>query len=512
MRHGEGIPGRQRPHPLLMRDFIPGLSALVILGLVAVSAPHAAAAPPPAPALSACELEHPLHLATVAAQCMELAVAENPQRPAGRQIRLRVAVVPAVNRNKRPDPLFVLAGGPGTAAGAFYAQTAGAFARIHRDRDIVLVDQRGTGESQALNCALSEEELYSESDAQLLSQTQRCLAALTPVADVAQYTTSLAVQDLERVRAAFGYNQVDLYGVSYGTRVAQHYLRRFPAHTRAVVLDGVVPPQVALGASAAQDAENALMGSFARCVHDALCHARFGDPAASYRQLRAALTLRAVPVNIADPTSGEPVHMDFTAQHLAAVLRFLVYSPAGAALLPLLLHQADAEHDFTALAAQFRLISRDYAGEFAIGMHNTVVCSEDVPLYPAQSIDRAALARTFMGTRQLDGLITLCGAWPRGPVDADFHAPLQSDVPVLLLSGSDDPVTPPSFAAQARRGLHHSLSLVLPGFGHSQLATPCVARLLERFYESASVDGLDVACTQEARPQAFFISRNGPGP
>jgi pimeloyl-ACP methyl ester carboxylesterase len=492
-----------------MPNYLPRLGALLILGLVAASQAPAAAPPPE---LTACELEHPLHLATVAAQCMELSVPENLERPSGRQIRLHVAVVPAINRNKRPDPLLVLAGGPGMAAGAFYAESAGAFARIHRDRDIVLVDQRGTGMSHALNCALSEEELYSENDALLLSQTQRCLATLAPLADVAQYTTSVAVQDLERVRAAFGYQQVNLYGVSYGTRVAQHYLRRFPAHTRAVVLDGVVPPEVALGASAAEDAENALMGTFTRCVHDALCHARFGDPAVTYRQLRAALALHAVPVNLPDPTSGEPLHVDFTAQHLAAVLRFLIYAPQGTALLPLLLHEADAAHDFTPLAAQFRLISRAYAGEFAIGMHNTVVCSEDVPFYPTQSVDRAALERTFMGTRQLDGLATLCRVWPRGPVDADFHEPLQSDVPVLLLSGSDDPVTPPAFAQQARRGLHHSLSLVLPGFGHSQLASPCVARLLERFYASATVDGLDVACTREARPQAFFISRNGPGP
>ncbi len=483
--------------------------ALFTLGLAAASAAPAPAATPP---LRPCQLEHPLHLATVPAQCMDFPVAENPRLPGGRQINLRVAVVPAINRSKRPDPLFVLAGGPGTAAGAFYAQSAGAFSRIHRDRDIVLVDQRGTGMSHPLTCALTEAELYDEDDAPLLAQTQRCLAALSPYADVSQYTTSLAVQDLERVRAALGYPLVNLYGVSYGTRVAQHYLRRFPARTRAVVLDGVVPPQLALGVSAAQDAEDALAAAFARCVRDPLCHARFGDPAATYRALRAALAAHAVPVSIADPTSGERVHMDFTSQQLAAVLRLLVYAPAGTALLPLLLHEALVNRDFTALAAQFRLVSRDYAGEFAIGMHNTVVCSEDVPFYPQRTIDRAALARTFMGTRQLDGLITLCRAWPKGPVDADFHAPLVSDVPVLLLSGGADPVTPPAFAEQARRGLHHSLHVVLPGFGHGQLTVPCVARVLERFYERAAVDGLDVACTREARPQAFFLTRNGPGP
>ncbi len=510
MSHGEDSATRHRAHPLLMRNFIPAIGALLAIGQLAANTATAAPAAPLK--LVPCTLEHPLHLASVAAKCAELTVAENPQLPAGRHISLHVALVPAINRDKRPDPLFVLAGGPGMAAGAFYAESASAFARVHRDRDIVLVDQRGTGMSHPLNCALTEEELYNEDDAQLLAQTQRCLTALSPHADVSQYTTSLAVQDLEQVRAALGYPQLNLYGVSYGTRVAQHYLRRFPERTRAVVLDGVVPPQLALGASAAQDAEDALASALARCAQDAQCHARFGDPAATYRQLRTVLAARAVPVSLADPTSGEPLHMDFTSRHLAAVLRLLVYAPSGTALLPLLLHQALVDHDFTALAAQFRLVSRDYAGEFAIGMHNTVVCSEDVPFYPLQAIDRTALARTFMGTRQLDGLITLCHTWPHGPVDADFHAALVSDVPVLLLSGSADPVTPPAFADSARRGLHHSLHLVLPGFGHSQLATPCMGRVLERFYERAAVDGLDVECTREARPQPFFLTRNGPGP
>jgi pimeloyl-ACP methyl ester carboxylesterase len=493
-----------------MRNFIPGPGALLAIGLLAANSASGAAAAPPQ--LLPCELQHPQHLAALPAQCLELNVAENPRLPAGRQISLHVAVVPAINRDKRPDPLLVLAGGPGTGASAFYTETAAAFGRIHRNRDIVLVDQRGTGMSHPLKCALSEEELYGEDDSLVVAQTQLCRAALEKNADVAQYTTSLAVQDLERVRAALGYREVNLYGVSYGTRVAQHYLRRFPQHTRAVVLDGVVPPAVALGASAAQDAQDALLDAFARCVHDRACHARFGDPSVTYGELRSQLAAHAVPVNIADPTSGEPLHMQFTSRHFAAVLRLLVYAPAGTALLPLLLHEALVNHDFTALAAQSRLISREFAGDFAIGMHNTVVCSEDVPLYALQAIDRAALARTFMGTRQIDALVAVCGAWPAGPVDADFHAPLVSDVPVLLLSGSADPVTPAAFAESARRGLHHSLHVVLPGFGHAQLGAPCMARVLERFYERAAVEALDIACTRDARPQPFFLTRNGPGP
>jgi pimeloyl-ACP methyl ester carboxylesterase len=193
-------------------------------------------------------------------------------------------------------------------------------------------------------------------------------------------------------------------------------------------------------------------------------------------------------------------------------LRLASYTPEYAALLPLLLHDAAVAQDFTPLAAQFLLIERSYAEALATGMHNSVVCAEDVPFYDLARIDRARLAGTFLGTLQLDGLITVCRNWPHGPVDADFHAPLHSEVPVLLLSGSDDPVTPPQYAEQARAGLPHARHVVLQGFGHGQLTAPCVDRLMARFLERADADSLDVSCVRGAHPQAFFTSRNGPAP
>src|SRR6185312_5256893 len=185
----------------------------------------------------------------------------------------------AISTRKRPDPLFVLAGGPGMAATSFYTSVAPVFERIHRDRDIVLVDQRGTGDSNALDCESSEEDLYQSTTAEIVAEAERCLKMLGAHADVRFYTTSLAVQDLDRVRAALGYERIDLYGSSYGTVVAQQYLRHFPARVRSVILDGVVPPQLALGATSALDAQAALSSIFSRCVLEPACRARFGDPA-----------------------------------------------------------------------------------------------------------------------------------------------------------------------------------------------------------------------------------------
>jgi pimeloyl-ACP methyl ester carboxylesterase len=485
-------------------------AGVLLLGALAARPPALAA--PPAFALSPCELEHPLRLTVVAAECGVLTVPENPQAPAGRQIRLHVARVAAISRRKQPDPLFVLAGGPGQAAGAFYATVAPAFARILRERDIVLVDQRGTGGSNRLDCAQQEDLLDRASDAEIAADTRACLAALAPRADVAWYTTSVAVQDLERVRAALGVERINLYGASYGTRVAQHYLRRFAPRVRSVILDGVVPVELVLGPDIALEAERALRAVLARCAAEPECRTRFGDPAEDYRAVRRTLAARAVAVNVPDPQTGQPTQLEFSSEHLATVLRLLTYSADYAALLPLVLHAAAAQSDYLPLAAQFLTVERAYGASLAVGMHHSVVCAEDVPFFAGRAIDRARLAATYLGTTQLDGLAVVCGIWPHGPVDADLHAPLASDVPALLLSGSNDPVSPPRYAAQAARAFRHSRSLVLAGFGHGQLTAPCLDRLMAAFLARGSVDGLDVSCTNAARPLPFFTSVNGPPP
>ena len=496
-------------HLKFTRSALAGL-ALCLLG---AAAPLSAAAPGgPQLQLVACELEHPLRLSVLPAQCGVLTVPENPKLPQGRQIGLHVARVSAVSRRKQPDPLIVLAGGPGAAAIPFYVTVAGAFARIQRERDIVLIDQRGTGTSAPLECGADDDELGEHATpAQIAASTRACLAALTPRADVTQYTTSIAVQDLERVRSALGYQRINLYGVSYGTRVAQLYLRRFPARVRSMILDGVVPVGAALGQTSALDAEAALADIFARCTADEACHRAFGDPAADYRSVRAALAAGAVEVTVPAPAGGATQHFSFGPEELALVLRLGSYGADYAALLPLLLHQAASGHDYAPLASQYLLITRASGELIATGMHNSVACAEDVPFFAA-SLDRAALAATYLGTVQLDGLTTVCRIWPHGPVDPDLHAPLRSDVAALLLSGGADPVTPPQSASAAARSYPHGLSLVLPGFGHGQLTDPCMDRVMAQFLARGSATGLDVRCTQRARPLAFFTSVNGPAP
>jgi pimeloyl-ACP methyl ester carboxylesterase len=314
------------------------------------------------------------------------------------------------------------------------------------------------------------------------------------------------------VRAALGYERINLYASSYGTRVAQQYLRHHPQRVRSVILDGVVAVDAALGSHTALDAESALAQVLARCANDPVCQAAFGDAGKDYRAVRAAIANRSIYVTVPDPDSGAPTPLAFGNQQLAAVLRLGTYSTEYAALLPLLLHRAAAFFDYGPLGARYLALSHLYGEGFAAGEHNSVVCAEDVPRYDSQDFERTRRAAPYLGTTQMQGLQALCRPWPRGPVDADLYAPLSSDVPALLLSGGADPVTPPAGALRAAAGFRHAHTVVLAGLGHGALLAPCMDRVMAQFVARASVQGLDVSCTEEVRPLPFFTSLNGPPP
>ena len=461
---------------------------------------------------SPCRLEHSSRLVSIEARCATLRVPEDETRPGGRSLDLFVARVPAISGRKAPDPVLLIAGGPGMGTSEMYPGVAQAFARLRRDRDIIIVDQRGTGRSHALRCGDDRDRDLGADTAAFLAETRRCLDALSKAHDLRQFTTSVAVRDLERVRVALGVAQWNIYGVSYGSRVAQHYLRRHPARTRSVILDGVVPPGVALGPDIALDAQAAFDRILARCSRDATCANRYGDSRADFEQVQARLRRAAVSVALPDPTSGEPVRFDFGPAHLGAVLRLQSYAASTASLLPLALHEAAERDNFTVLAGFYLMSANSLADSMAAGMHNSVVCTEDLPFVDAARIDRGKLAGTYIGAEQLDALQEICSYWPRGPLDADFRKPLRSDVPVLLLSGGDDPVTPPANAERAMQGFTRARHLVLPGQGHGQIGATCMDRVITRFVRDLAPAQLDARCLDSVKPAPFFTSPSGSAP
>jgi pimeloyl-ACP methyl ester carboxylesterase len=455
-----------------------------------------------------CRLEHPLHLASIPARCGTLRVPLDREHPKEGSVDLKVAVVAALNRRSTAAPLFLLAGGPGQSAMQVYVSLNAVFARINRNHAIVLLDQRGTGYSSLQSCAYPEDwQEPADPLPALRTATLECLAKLGP--QVRFYTTGVAVRDLDDIRRILGYEQIELYGSSYGTRVAELYMRRYPSHLRAVILDGVTYPRQAIGLETPQDGERALNLIVARCLQTPDC-------AATYPQLQDDLTnlLREYgpqkrQVTIDDPNSGLPLEIEFNRRILNAALRLLSYSSVQASLLPALIHGA-VHGKLRPLAAQAVMNTRRITDQLANGMQYSVICSEDEPYFTA--VDRAALAKTYQGTDMIDALHEICGLWPRGPVDADLHAPLHSDVPTLLLSGEADPVTPPIDAERAAEGLTQHRHLILKGEGHGQLSTGCMPTLAADFLDDPVPDRLDATCLDRHTPEPFFLSMTGPAP
>ncbi|MEM8814202.1 MAG: alpha/beta fold hydrolase [Pseudomonadota bacterium] len=434
----------------------------------------------------------------------------NPHEPGGSVISLNVAVVPALNLEPEPDPVVPLAGGPGQGAIHFYTAYAQAFEPLRRNRDILLVDQRGTGESAALRCEFEDDVLEGTlSDEETIALTRECIAALPH--DPRFFTTSVAVADLDAVRAALGYPALNLYGISYGSRVAQHYARRYPATTRSIIVDGVVPPDLPLGPDIALESQAAVERILARCEEDALCAEQFPEVSNAFATVRERLNAEAVNVRLADPVTGAVDSISFGAAEFAAAIRLLAYHPNTIALIPLLVNEA-VEGNYQPLAAQFVMTTKSLADSLAIGMHNAVMCSEDVPRYAEQSIDQAALEATYMGPLLIDTMRNVCSVWPVGLVDEDFGTLLSTDIPTLLLSGSADPITPPAYATRAAAGLKRAWLLSGKHQGHGQFSIGCMPDVLAGFVAERELADGAADCFNDSFVMPFFLSFAGPAP
>ena len=421
---------------------------------------------------------------------------------------MAVVLARAKDRNRAPDPLFILAGGPGQSATDTYFALQGGLERVLRRRDVVLLDQRGTGKSNRMQCPVDDDRGdYSAAGTQRLMRA--CLKQLP--GDPALYTTSLAIDDLDAVRAALGYDTIDLYGGSYGTRVALSYLKYHEATTRAVIVDAVVPQDLALGPAIPVRSQAVLERVIAACGAQAACQAAFPTLGADFDAVRARLKRGPVEVPMRDPVDGKPITVRLSYAEMASAVRLLLYAPESQALLPLLLRQA-AAGDWTPLAAEVALAVRQVNEQLALGMHNSVVCTEDAPFYQDDPTERAAIARSYLGGIADDAIGVMCKDWPRGPIKPGFKAPVVSAKPVLLLSGELDPITPPEYAVRAAATLSNSRHIVAPGQGHTVLTRGCLPRLVAEFLDSADPKALDARCVDTLKAAPFFVRFTGPEP
>ena len=446
----------------------------------------------------------------IAARCGVFTRPLDPMNEHAGTIDLKVAVIPALSLEPATDPFVPIAGGPGQSTIQFYAGWTSAFERVRKDRDILLLDQRGTGGSAPMACELDEDAIDGKYAAeQTLRLTRECIDLLPH--DPRFFTTSVAVQDLEALRIALGYTQLNLYGISYGTRVAQHFARRYPDSTRTVILDGVVPPHLPLGPEIATESQLAIDRVFDRCAKEPSCDEQFPDIRSDFASLRATLSAAPVTVQLMHPITAKQEPVEFGEQQLAAAIRLLLYNPRTIALLPLVIHEA-ASGNYTPLAAQFHMIITSLAESLNIGMHNAVLCTEDAPFIDWDNLDHDAIHASYMGPLQLDAIKTMCSVWPAGVLDEDLREPLATDLPVLLLSGGADPITPARYADMAAIEMSSAWLLTGENQGHGLAAVGCMPRVVGEFVKTATLPDDAAICLADAFVMPFFVDYSGPAP
>ena len=459
-------------------------------------------------AFSPCELDAAHTAATTSAYCAPFQVPEDWDHPGGRRIDLKLALVRSSAPLAARDLIVLLAGGPGQAATEAWPHARAGFAPLLEHRHVLLLDQRGTGGSNALTCKRAGDEDEQAFDLERVrTQTRACLETVSAHADPRLYTTTSALRDLEAVRAALGGPRFDLVGVSYGTRVAQQYAARYPQGVRSVVLDSAVSNEQALGAEFAGNLDAALQAQFAACSAAPACAKAYGDPWANLQRLRDALRARPVEVAYRDPFDNTPKTQRLGPSSLAALVRMYAYLPETSALLPLGITRA-LQGDYASLAGQMRMLASDLESLADNAMQLSVICSED-----ADRIEpRAADATTLLGSEFSEVLRAQCAIWPHGARPADFNAPFRSEQPVLILSGEFDPVTPPRYAEQIVKGLPHGRLLVAKGQGHSVMGRGCLPKLVARFVDTLDAAALDAGCIADFSAQPAFIDYNGAAP
>lgn len=442
------------------------------------------------------------------AYCGTLPVPENHDAPDGRKITLAISWLPA-SGDAEPDPIFMLAGGPGQAARGSFPMVAGAFAEARRKRHIILLDQRGTGDSNPLKCvneqgesAVVDDEDYTADAA--VDFAKRCAAQFEGKVDVAQFSSSDAIRDLDAARKALGAEQINLIGISYGTRMAQLYGKRYPQHTRTITIDGIAPLESVLGQDHAKNLESSLDLQFAQCAKDKACREKLGDPRAQLNTLLDTLAKGPVPVHYRDAITGEWKDGQFSSGHLAMLTRLLAYQPQAASLLPLQFAEAN-QGRVDALMALSEMVTRDISDQIMHGMQLSVMCGEDAPDLVVDPED----GKRLLGTGLVDLLKAQCAVWPHKTRPADFRTPLKGDLPVLILSGEFDPVTPPRYGDMVAKHLPNSKHIIAKGQGHNVLPVGCMPRLFAKFLESADAKNLDDACIKTLTYAPMFTGLNG---
>ena len=432
--------------------------------------------------------------------CGKLTVFEDRKTGTGRTIDLHVIVLPALDQNKKAEPLFDLAGGPGVASTGAADFWAGPGKEDRRRHDVVLVDQRGTGQSNGLSIPREKTPQHYLSEMYPADYVREMRHALEQHADLTKYTTSIAMDDLDDVRAWLGYDRINLFGLSYGTRAALVYMRQHPEHVRNVILMGVAPTDLKMPLHHSESAARVMDLLLGECEQDAACHAAFPQIREDWKNALANLKKEPARVEYSPAGKDAPTTVEIQRDVFAEKIRTWMYDRDQAARIPLVIHHATAG-DFAPFLKE--AIAPSVPDFVADGMYLSVTCAEDVPFIDQEEAARLNAGNPF-GNYRVVQQTRACGMWPRGEIPADFLEPVHSNAPVLIFSGNMDPVTPPKYAEDVARFLPNSTQVIIPEGAHGPFGlsnAECLDQIGIEFLDKGNAKNIDVSCVNKmARP------------
>mgnify|MGYP005810321761 CR=1 FL=1 len=476
--------------------------SIVLIGLISATSQVWASENPVAGKLS---LEN-CHIGEIRSQvqCGKLQVPENYQQPQGITISVNFAILPAIDNSENKSPLMFLAGGPGQAAVELATGLNRGFSEVRKTRDIILVDQRGTGESSALSCDFEDEEdVYTLLPEDIKAQDVKdCIAQFS--GDVSQYNSENAIRDFDAVRAALGHEKINIYGGSYGTRAGLVYMRMFPQSLESVVLDSVGPIEVPIGLFG-QSAARSFHLLLENCKNNASCHKAFPNLAEEFQQVKARLAKKSVAINIQHPRLGTPTTFVINSAKFTSNLRFQLYSMRGRSMVPLVIHQAYLGNYQPLLG----LIASSEGEQLVYtGLHFNIVCNEDLPRVTEQAlIDDGN--NNFDGSDGQFVFNMICPLFPQYRPSDDFYQSVTADIPTLILSGNLDPVTPPSNGQYSARTLPNSHHIIVDNASHIVARGKCATDIVNDFLTKKDPKSLDESCLDDIPEETFMTSING---
>lgn len=441
-------------------------------------------------------------------QCGKLEVPENYQQPDGTQISINFAVIPAIDKSENKEPFMFLAGGPGQAAVELASRLRSAFTEVRKTRDLILVDQRGTGESHPLQCddAVTADVYQLVPEDFDVKEVKDCLAQLT--GDLSQYNSENAIRDFDEVRKALGHEKINIYGGSYGTRAGLVYMRMFPESLRSVILDSVGPIEVPIG-TFGQSSARSFDLLIEHCQKDTSCHKAYPELLAEFNQVVESLSAQPVTLDIIHPRLGNKTAFVVSKSKFISTLFTQLYSMEGRSLIPLVIHQANLGNfaPLAGLISQSDSTSGSGNGMY-VGLTFNIVCNEDMPKISTEMFAKDA-ANSFSGDNSHKAWNAACPLWPEYTVDESFYQPVTANIPTLILSGNLDPVTPPSNGDESAATIPNSHHIVVENAAHIAGMSSCGVNIINEFLTTLTPKELDEECLKELPAESFMTSLNG---